>query len=65
MSKKPPTSIKDIEFIFENTPVKIIANKDCPEIDFAGLNIEPFVEGKEYEVKFWVGRAGKVRNSTI
>ncbi len=48
------TSIKDEDFVFENTPVRIIVNRKCPEIELAGLKIGPFQEGKEYEVRFWI-----------
>jgi len=51
---KSSTSIKDADFMFENTPVKIIVNRNCPEIELAGLKIGPFEEGKEYEVRFWI-----------
>ncbi len=47
-------SIKDEDFVFENTPVKIVVNRNCPEIELVGLKTEAFQEGKEYEVKFWV-----------
>lgn len=47
-------SIKDEDFVFENTPVRIIVNRKCPEIELAGLKIGPFHEGKEYEVRFWI-----------
>jgi len=40
--------------MFENAPVKIIVNRNCPEIELAGLKIGPFEEGKEYDVKFWI-----------
>jgi len=51
---KSLASIKDADFMFENTPVKIIVNRNCPEIELAGLKIGPFEEGKEYEVRFWI-----------
>jgi hypothetical protein len=35
-------------------PVKIVANRDSPKIDLPGVNVGPFVAGKEYEVRFWV-----------
>lgn len=54
MSADPLTSIRDVDFIFKNTPVKIVINRNCPEIKLAGLNVGPFQEGKEYEVKFWI-----------
>jgi hypothetical protein len=36
--------------------VKIIANRNCPEIKLAGLAVGPFDEGNEYEVYFWVAK---------
>ncbi len=56
MARKSFAFIKDVDFMFENTPVKVVANRNCPEIGLAGLNAGPFEEGKEYEIKFWVGR---------
>ena len=56
MSAEPVTSIRDANFIFENTPVKIVINRNCPEIGLAGLKVGPFQEGKEYEVRFWIAR---------
>lgn len=46
--------IKDEDFVFENTPVKIVANRNCPEIELVGLKVGPLEEGKEYEFKFWI-----------
>lgn len=42
--------------MFENSPVKIIANRNSPQIELAGLKIGPFKEGIEYEVKFWMAQ---------
>jgi len=57
--------IQTIDFIYENTPVKIIINRNCPEIELAGLKIGPYEEGKEYEVRYWIAheleRAGIAR----
>jgi hypothetical protein len=36
--------------------VKIVANRNCPEIKLAGLTVGPFDEGNEYEVFLWVGK---------
>ena len=36
--------------------VKIVANRNCPEIKLAGLSVGPFDEGNEYEVYFWVAK---------
>jgi len=65
LTTKSHTPIKDADFIFENSPVKIIINRNCPEIELAGLKVGPFEEGKEYDVKYWIAheleRAGIAR----
>lgn len=43
--------------------VKIVANRNCPEIKLAGLTVGPFDEGNEYEVYFWVAK--ELANSGI
>lgn len=45
-----------LDFDFENSLVKIVANRNCPEIKLAGLTVGPFDEGNEYEVYFWVAK---------
>lgn len=51
--------------MFENSPVKIVTNRNCPEIQLVGVKVGPFEEGKEYEVKHWIAkeleRAGVAR----
>jgi hypothetical protein len=42
--------------MFENKSVKIVVNRNCPEIQLVGVKVGPFEEGKEYEVKHWVAR---------
>ena len=58
-------SIKDADFVFENSLVKVIANRNSPEIELAGLKIGPLEEGTELEVRFWaaeqLAKAGMVR----
>jgi hypothetical protein len=54
MSKTVSTKIGDTDFTFENSSVKVIANRNCPEIKLAGLNVGPFDEGNEYEIKYWI-----------
>ncbi len=56
MSIDPLTIIEDVDFIFENTPIKIVANRNSPEIDLPGVKVGPFKEGKEYEVRFWIAQ---------
>jgi hypothetical protein len=34
--------------------VKIVANRNSPEIELPGMKVGPFTEGKEYEVRYWV-----------
>lgn len=62
---KSLTSIKDEDFVFENTSARIVMNRNCPEIELAGLKVGPFEEGKEYEVRFWIAeeleKAGMAR----
>jgi hypothetical protein len=36
--------------------VKIVANRNCPEIKLSGLTVGPFDEGNEYEIYFWVAK---------
>jgi hypothetical protein len=54
LSADPLTTIRDADFVFENMPVKIVANRNSPKIDLLGIKVGPFKEGKEYEVKFWI-----------
>jgi len=65
LSADPLTSIRDADFVFKNTLVKIMVNRNCSEIKLAGLKVGPFQEGKEYEVRFWIAqelkRAGIAR----
>ncbi len=56
MLSKSSTSIKDADFEFENTPVKITTRRNCPEIELAGLKVGPLEEGKEYELMYWIAR---------
>lgn len=48
--------VKALDFMFENSPVKVIANRNCPEIKLAGLTVGPFEEGNEYEVFYWIAK---------
>jgi hypothetical protein len=50
------TKICTLDFCYENSLVKIIANRNCPEIKLAGLTVGPFDEGNEYEIYFWVAK---------
>ncbi|MGB9740940.1 MAG: hypothetical protein ACP5IM_00945 [Candidatus Bathyarchaeia archaeon] len=54
--REKTSSIKVLDFKFEHYPVRIIANRNCPEIRLAGLDVGPFEEGNEYEVQFWVAQ---------
>ncbi len=49
-----PFEIKDLDLLFENSPARIIANRNHPEIKLAGMTIGPLQEGNEYEFHFWV-----------
>jgi DNA replication factor GINS len=54
LSADPAKAIRDADFVFENSVVKIVANRNSPEIELPGMKVGPFREGKEYEVKYWV-----------
>lgn len=53
MAKTVSMKIDSLDFVFENSPVRIVASKNCPEIKLAGLSVGPFEEGNEYEVCHW------------
>jgi hypothetical protein len=53
MSRALSMGIKNQDFSFENSLVRIVANRNCPEIKLAGLSLGPFEEGNEYEVYYW------------
>jgi len=56
MQSKPNASIEDLDFMFENSMVRVIANRNSPEIKIADLKVGPFEEGNEYELRFWIAR---------
>jgi hypothetical protein len=49
-----PQKLQDIDFRFENTRVKAIANRNYPDLKLAGFKVGPFQEGNEYELYYWV-----------
>jgi hypothetical protein len=49
-----PLQIKHLDFRFENSLVKAVANRNYPATNLAGLTVGPFEEGNEYEIYFWV-----------
>ncbi len=51
-----PLKIRNLDFRFENSLVKVTADRNYPEIKLAGLSAGPFQEGNEYEVYFWVAQ---------
>jgi hypothetical protein len=51
-----PLKIKNLDFRFENSLAKIIAERNYPEIKLAGLSIGPLEEGNEYEVYYWIAQ---------
>ena len=48
--------IKNADFCFENLLVRIIADRNYPEIKLAGISVGPFEEGNEYEVYYWIAQ---------
>jgi hypothetical protein len=63
--EKIHSPIKDADASFENKPIKVVAVRSSPEIELTGLNVGPFEEGNEYEVRYWIAceleKAGIVR----
>jgi hypothetical protein len=54
MSRTVLSRISSLDFGFDHSPKKIIANRNCQEIKLAGLVVGPFEEGNEYEPYHWV-----------
>jgi len=54
MAKTASMRMDSLDFMFENSPVRIVANRNFAEIKLAGLTVGPFEEGNEYEVCYWV-----------
>ena len=46
--------VEDVDFEFENAPVRIVAVRNVSEIKVAGTVVGPYDEGREFEVKYWV-----------
>lgn len=46
--------LESLDFRFENTKVKVIANRNYPETKLTGFAIGPLMQGNEYELYFWV-----------
>jgi hypothetical protein len=49
-----PLSLEHLSFRYENSRVKIIADRNYPQVKLAGLTVGPFQEGNEYDVYQWV-----------
>ncbi len=56
MQTRASAEIRRADFIFKNSTVRIIANRNNPEIKLAGISVGPFEEGNEYEVFYWVAK---------
>jgi hypothetical protein len=54
MSGRVSARISSLDFCFEHSLTKVVANRNCQEIKLAGLEVGPFEEGNEYEVFNWV-----------
>jgi hypothetical protein len=51
-----PMEIEKLDFCFENSLVRVIADRNYPEIKLAGVSAGPFEEGNEYEVYYWIAQ---------
>jgi hypothetical protein len=52
-----PLSLEVLDFRYQNSRVKIIADRNYPQVKLAGLTFGPFQEGNEYDVYEWVAEA--------
>ena len=51
-----PLKLENLDFRFENSLARIVANRNHPEIKLAGLTVGPLQEGNEYEVYHWIAQ---------
>lgn len=51
-----PLKLENLDFRFEHTRVKVIANRNYPEIKLVGIAVGPLQEGNEYEVYYWIAK---------
>ena len=63
MPKVTSVNIGNLDFEFENTNVRVTANRNFPETKLAGLTVGPFEEGNEYEIYYWI--AGELAKQGI
>ena len=61
--RKSMLQLKHLDFRFENSLVKAVANSNFPETKLAGLTVGPFEEGNEYEIYYWI--AEKLAEASI
>jgi len=54
LTEKTSVTFRDVDFMFENSLFKVVADRNFPETDLVGIKVGPFKEGKEYEVQFWI-----------
>jgi hypothetical protein len=48
--------IEKLDFCFENSLVRVTADRNYPKIKLAGLSAGPFEEGNDYEVYYWIAK---------
>ncbi len=49
-------TIDDLDFDFENSPLKLVATRSLPEVKMVGLSVGPFQEGTKFKANYWVAR---------
>jgi hypothetical protein len=47
-------TIEDLDFDYENKPIRVTATASLSQIEVAGKFIGPLEEGKEYEMPYWL-----------
>ena len=46
--------MEDMEFLFENRIVRMVALQNHSEMDLIGITVGPFEKGEEFDTKFWI-----------
>lgn len=59
------SSIRDIDFDFENTPIRVVVTREAPELSGARTKVGQLMVGQEVELAYWIAerleKAGIVR----
>ena len=54
MEKEFPPTLGDLDFDYEDSPIRIIALTSLQEVTIADTTVGPLEEGKEFETRYWI-----------